>query len=192
MAKAGRSPRATLRRSIPDAYRTRGHRVNNLWLVYSVKTDRDWLLPSDRQFVHWLTFLETNPEVVTFDLAPEPVLSHDDKECRATELDAIAVFRDQHVEWHEVKAGTVRQDADRSQFLAQEAAAHDAGAIYRIFNDQDLRPNSKLAVRWLKAIGYAAAMDQENGSIPVCETSNGENPVCDGFPHSRRRARSWA
>jgi len=164
MAKAGRSPRSTLRRSIPDAYRARGHRINNLWLVYSAKTDRDWLLPSDRQLVHWLAFLEGNPQVLTFDLAPEPVLSHDDSEQRATELDAIAVYRDRHVEWHEVKAGTIRQERDRSQFLAQAAAASEARATYRIFNDEDLRPKALLAIRWLKAIGFAAAIrGQEYG-----------------------------
>lgn len=169
MAKTSGSPRSTLRRSIPDAYRARGHRVNNLWLVYSVKTDRDWLLPSDRQLVHWLSFLEVDPEVIAFDLAPEPVVSRDEKGPRATELDAIVVFRDQHVEWHEVKAGNVCQEADRSQLLAQAAAAHEAGVIYRVFNDNDFRPNARLAVRWLKAIGFAAAIrGQEHGS---CRTA---------------------
>lgn len=165
MANRSRSPRSTLRRSIPEAYRARGHRVNNLWLVYSAKTDRDWLLPSDRQLVHWLAFLESNPEVLTFDLAPEPVLSHDDLETRATELDAMVVFRDRHVEWHEVKAGRILKDTDRSQFLAQEAAANQAGAIYRIFNDEDLIPKARIATRWLKAMGFAEAIrGQEHGA----------------------------
>lgn len=165
VAKIGRSPRSTLRRSIPDAYRARGHRVNNLWLVYSAKTDRDWLIPSDRQLVHWIAFLEANPEVLTFDLAPEPDVSHDDKGPRGTELDAIAIFRDRHVEWHEVKAGTTRQETDHPQFLAQATAAHEAAVTYRIFNDDDLRPKARLAVRWLKAIGFAAAIrGQELGA----------------------------
>ncbi len=165
MAGIGRSPRSTLRRSIPDAYRARGHRINNLWLVYSPKTDRDWLLPSDRQLVHWLVFLESDREVLSFDLAPEPVASHDANEPRATELDAIVIFRDRHVEWHEVKAGTKLQETDRSQFQAQVAAAQKAGAIYRIINDEDLGPKARLATRWLKAIGFAAAIrGQEHGS----------------------------
>lgn len=164
MAGIGRSPRSKLRRSIPDIYRARGHRVNNLWLVYSPKTDRDWLLPSDRQLVHWLVFLESDRDVLSFDLAPDPVISHDEIESRATELDAIAIYRDRHVEWHEVKAGTTLRDSDRSQFQAQVAAAHKAGATYRIFNDENLSQNARLAVRWLKAIGFAAAIrGQEHG-----------------------------
>jgi len=165
MAGVGRSPRSTLRRSIPDAYRARGHRLNNLWLVYSPKTDRDWLLPSDRQLVHWLVFLESNREVLSFDLAPEPVMSHDAKELRATELDAIAIYRDRHLEWHEVKAGTTLQETDCSQFQAQVTAAREAGATYRIINDEDLGPNARLAMRWLKAVGFAAAIRGQEHSL---------------------------
>lgn len=63
------------------------------------------ILPSDRQLIHWLYYLETNHEVTSFDLAPEPILSKDDNETRATELDAIVTKRDGTIEWHEVKAG---------------------------------------------------------------------------------------
>lgn len=179
MAGVGKSPRSTLRRSIPDAYRARGHSVNNLWLVYSPKTDRDWLLPSDRQLVHWLVFLESNREVLSFDLAPEQEMSHDANEPRSTELDAIAIYRDRHVEWHEVKSGTALQETDRSQFQAQVAAAQKAGATYRIINDEDLVPNARLAIRWLKAIGFAAAIrGQEHGpcrSALVAYLNNNKN-----------------
>lgn len=164
MAEVGRSPRSTLRRSIPEAYRARGHHLNDLWLVYSPKTDRDWLLPSDRQLVHWLIFLESDREVLSFDLAPEPIMSCDANEHRATEIDAIALYRDRHLEWHEVKAGTALQGTDRSQFQAQVSAAQKAGATYRIINDKELGPNARLAIRWLKAIGYAAVIrGQEHG-----------------------------
>lgn len=179
MAGVGKSPRSTLRRSIPDAYRARGHRVSNLWLVYSPKTDRDWLLPSDRQLVHWLVFLESNREVLLFDLAPEQEKSHDANEPRSTELDAIAIYRDRHVEWHEVKSGTALDENDRSQFQAQVAAAQKAGATYRIINDEDLAPNARLAIRWLKAIGFAAAIrGQEHGpcrSALVAYLNNNNN-----------------
>lgn len=172
MAKSSQSPRAKARHSIPEAYRARGRGINNLWLVYSVKTDRDWILPSDRQLIHWLYFLESDPLVVSFDLAPEPVLSHDDKEQRATELDAIVVFRDRHVEWHEVKEGKTLKAGDRSQFLAQEAAAREAGAQYRIINDTELRPNARVAMRWMKALGFAAAIrDQEQNSCRIALVS---------------------
>jgi hypothetical protein len=157
MAVKGQSPRSMLRRSIPDVYRARGHRVNNLWLVYSVKTDRDWILQSDQQLIYWITFLEANPEVITFDLAPDPGGYLEDKEFNSVKIDAIAYFRDHHIEWHDIKAEANRREMSNTLSQKQEAA-HEVGVIYRIFKDDDLRLNAKLAVRWLKALGFAAAI----------------------------------
>lgn len=163
------SPKSSLRKSIRDINRSRGHSNNNLWEDYSVKTERDWVFPSDRQFIHWLYFLESNPEVVNFDLAPGVVISSDDNEVRGTELDAIAVFRDGHIEWHEVKAGTELLESDNSQFIAQRKAASAANARYVIFNDSQLRPASKVAMRWLNALGYAKAIRGETHT--PCQTA---------------------
>lgn len=77
MARPGMSLKSSLRQSVIGAYRARGRGNSNLWLVYSPKTDTDWLIPSDRQLVHWLYFLESNPEVRSFNLAPDPIISHD-------------------------------------------------------------------------------------------------------------------
>lgn len=170
MAKPKASLKSSLRKSVLEAYRARGRGLNNLWLVYSVKTKRDWILPSDRQLVHWLYFLEINPEVATFDLAPEPILSADDNETRATELDATVINRDGTIEWHEVKANTKNDDpAHLSQKQAQVNAASLARANYKRFNDVELKPKVRVAMRWLNAIGYTAAIrDQEHIN---CRTS---------------------
>lgn len=161
MTRQSLSPRSSLRKSIRDISRSRGHRNNNLWQDYSVKTDRDWVFPSDRQFIHWLYYLEGNPDVVTFDLAPGVVISSDDKEQRGTELDAIAIFRDGHKEWHEVKAGNELLESDSSQFTAQRKAASEENATYLIFNDRQLIPVAISAMRWLKALSFAKEIRDE-------------------------------
>ncbi len=159
MARSNASPKSTLRKSLREIYRGRGHGNNNIWVVYSVKTDSDWYLPSDRQFVHWLYFLEANPEIRDFDLAPEPILSHDLDGARATELDAIANRRDGVIEWHEVKGGKRKHDpAHESQRVAQSNAATSSHAIYKRFNDTDLERISKTALRWHKATKFAEAI----------------------------------
>lgn len=155
MSAPGRSPKSTARKSIHGAYRARGSHNNNLWLIYSVKTDRDWLLPSDRQLIHWLHYLESNPDVASFDLAPEAVLSHDAEEVRATELDATVVYKDGHIEWHEVKAKLSSKAKDSSQFLAQAQAASAAAVKYRRFDDTQFRDVSVSALRWLKPLAFA-------------------------------------
>jgi hypothetical protein len=166
MATSNPSPRSSLRNSLREIYRGRGHRNNNIWLVYSVKTDADWYIPSDRQLIHWLYFLEANSEILKFDLAPDPILSHDLNEAKATELDAIAIRRDGGLEWHEVKAGKRKSDSEhKSQQVAQLLAATDAHATYRRFNDDDLKPKVRVGLRWHKAIGFAAAIrGQEHNS----------------------------
>lgn len=159
MATPKRSLKSSLRKSLHEVYRGRGHLNHNLWLVYSVKTDTDWVLPSDRQFVHWLYFLEANPDIRDFNLAPEPILSHDKEETRATELDATANRYDGGIEWHEVKAGkSKRTPSHESQLVAQLNAATNEHATYRRFDDSDLKPIVKVALRWHKAIGFAAAI----------------------------------
>ena len=153
------SPRGRSRKSMFDQYGGRGAQTTaNRWLVYSVKTDRDWILPSDRQLVHWVIFLETNIAVQSFNLAPEVVLSADAKEVRATELDAEVVYQDGHLEWHEVKSGDYKHPSHQSQLLAQAAAASAEGIKYRIFDDKALHGEAALALRWLTAISFAATI----------------------------------
>jgi hypothetical protein len=161
MAALGRSPKSSLRKSIRDINRSRGHGNHNLWLVYSPKIDRDLVFPSDRQFIHWLYFLEFNLEVSRFDCAPGVIPSHDGIEPRGTELDAIVWYRNSPDEWHEVKAGESIDPAHQSQFSAQRNAAEKSNAIYRIFNDKDLAPVASIAIRWLELIAYAAAIRDE-------------------------------
>lgn len=159
MATSNASPKSNIRRTVLSAYRARGRSINNLWLVYSPKTDSDWILPSDRQLVHWLSFLEANPEVVTFDLSPDPIISHDGDEPKATELDAIVTLRSGHIEWHEVKAGRIKGASEQeSQLIAQTRASSKQRVTYRRFDDTELEPTVRFAMRWLKAIGFAAAI----------------------------------
>jgi hypothetical protein len=158
MTKPGATLKSRLRQSVIGAYRSRGRGQNNLWLVTSVKNNNDWILPSDRQFIHWLACLETNPDVLDFDLAPELLLSHDSHEQKATQLDAVVTYRNHKIEWHEVKAGRKHDPKNQSQFLAQAAAASKEHAQYRIFNDSDLKPLTKVALRWLKPLAYANAL----------------------------------
>lgn len=147
---------------VMDAYRARGHRNNNLWLIYSPKMNADWLLPSDRQLVHWIHFLEINPEVKSFDLHPENIISHDEKEARGTQLDAIVELTNGKTEWHEVKSTEKELVEARPQLLAQSSAAAKQGVSYRVFSDNELKPHVQSACRWLKAIAFAAAIRDQH------------------------------
>lgn len=163
MSSPGVSPKSSLRKSILGIYRGRGHGNNNLWLVYSVKTNKDWVLPSDRQLVHWLYYLESNPDVASFDLAPDRLISHDGYEARGTELDAVAVYRNGQIEWHEVIAEEFGNPEKQSQSRAQVQAATAFSAKYRRFNDRDFKgAPTTIGLRWLKPLAFAEVIrDQE-------------------------------
>lgn len=158
MAARSSSPRSQQRYRLLDAYRGRGRRNNNLFLVYSVKTQQDLILPSDRQFVHWIHFLETEQNVKTFEIAPKKILSHDSAEARGTELDAYVTNWDGSVEWHEVKSDKESIQDANPQLLAQASLSSKHGTTYKIFSDEELEPNVESCMRWLKVITYASTL----------------------------------
>lgn len=169
MASPGVTPQSNQRTNIKKAYNARGRGKGNLWLVYSVKTKLSWILPSDRQLIHWLC-LESDPEVKSFDLTPKQIISHDGTETRATELDAIVIFKSRQVQWHEVKAGTNKKEpSNQSQFNAQAAAASKEHVEFKIINDTYLKPKTKVALRWLKPLGYADVI--KNHQYISCHTA---------------------
>lgn len=158
MLSSSVSPRSAQRLRLLQAYRGRGHRNNNLFLVYSIKTDRDWILPSDRQFIHWIHFLETNKEVRAFDLCPEKVISHDGKEFRGSELDAEVQRKDGRLEWHEVKSDDASKNVSKLQLIAQASAAARNPIVYKLFSDEQLTPHIKSSIYWCKVIAFATAI----------------------------------
>lgn len=131
------------RARVLDAYRGRGRRNSNLWLVYSVKQDQDLLLHSDRSLVHWLTFLETDSSVVGF----RPLTDELSAQLKVGPTTGMVLERKNHqLEVHVVAAND------------PGVASVETGvgvATVRVVTVDELRARSRLALRWLKAIGYA-------------------------------------
>lgn len=166
MATRSQSPRSQQRVRVFDAYRGRGRRNNNLWLVYSVKTQRDWILSSDRQLVHWIHYLETASSVKWFDLNSDESVSPEIENGGWSERNADVVLIDGSKEWHQVNAGGV--GTNHPQPYAEITHSETGSQIprRRVFGDDDLKPHVTLAMRWLKALGYAAAIrDQDHTAL---------------------------
>jgi len=126
-----------------DAYRGRGHRNSNLWLVYSVKQNQDILLHSDRSLVHWLTFLESDPSVVGF----RPVTEEMSAELKVEPAAAMILERKNHqLEVHIVAA---------TEPGVSSVETGVGMATVRVVTVDELQTRSRLALRWLKAIAYA-------------------------------------
>ena len=157
-SERGGTLKSRQRGRISTAYGLRGRSNTNLWLCYSVKIDRDLIFPSDRQFYHWIYFLETNPLVKSFEIEPPIVLSVDAHEARGVELDARVLLRDGRIEWHEVKSSDSELDAGKSQLQAEATAARIEGVAFRTFSDKDLSSHIRESMRWMKVICYASVL----------------------------------
>jgi len=148
-----KTPRSAQRARVLDAYRGRGRQNSNLWLAYSVKQNQDLLFHSDRSFVHWLTFLESDPLVVGFYPISQDVSNvlEVGPEC------AMVVDRSKHqLEVHIVAA--VGREV--------EAVQTDSGlATVRIISYDELRARSRLAVHWLKAVNYAGMFRYKSPNV---------------------------
>lgn len=179
MANGSASPRSQQRIRVFDAYRGRGRRNNNLWLVYSVKTQRDWILASDRQLVHWIYYLETNSSVKWFNLVSEEHPSREIDDGDWSERDIDVALIDGSRERHQVRTGGDRKTVFQSVAGTDGPTGETSVARCRVFGDSDLKPHVQLAMRWLKALAYAAVIrDQEHtplflALLPILRTLAG-------------------
>ena len=146
------TPRSTQRARVLDAYRGRGRQNSNLWLGYSVKLNQDLLFHSDRSFVHWLTFLESDPLVVGFYPISEDLSAALEvgPEC------AMVVDRSKH----ELEVHVVAAAARELQTVQTESGV----ATVRVIGYDELRARSRLAVHWLKAVNYAGMFRYKNAT----------------------------
>lgn len=158
LVKEHRSPTNTQRQRIFDAYRGRGHRNNNLFLVYSIKTDQDWVLPSDRHLVHWIYFLETDPNVKFFELAAE---SHDER-TPTWAVDVLLACGDRVT--HKLGHPSARRNVSKFEQINDDSDVQDSHIRCRVFSDENLEPVVKTSLRWLKPIAFAAALRHQEYS----------------------------
>lgn len=129
-----------------DAYRGRGRRTNDLWLVYSIKTGRDWILSSNREFVHWVIFLETDPSVASFEFVA-------DVEKTGHSAPVSVLLKNGSNERHVVTSRAVEDHQ-----LADQLENDKPSDRIKFFTDVELGPKTGLAMRWLKAIAFAAVL----------------------------------
>ncbi|WP_175796449.1 hypothetical protein [Burkholderia anthina] len=163
------APRSTLssqqRANVMRAYRYRGRRNRQLYLVYSVKTSRDWIVPSDRRFLHWIAYLETDPSVVSFELRddadePEPF-------DRWPGVHALVTTRDNRIVGHRIVS-----DNEGGDQGAVPANCSDTVNEVRLIRESDLRSKATVAMRWAKVICFAAGLRDQGLASEVALVSS--------------------
>lgn len=146
----------------------RGHQHFNLWYHYSPRLQRDLILSSDAEFEHFC-WLEGDPQVLTYDLQPEPLIVAVGSDVHRTRFDARVQLRGQRPQLREVKeldvGLTVREEHQRE---AQLIAANQAGFDYRRITRADLDQHRQLIQNWRRALAFIAAC-RDLVLSPFCE-----------------------
>jgi hypothetical protein len=143
------------------AYRSRGRANRNIWLVYSLKTNRDWILRSDRHLVHWVLYLETNPRVRSFEIEPEEDLRVGVGNKADPAVDATVLLADGKHEYHRLM---LTESNDSQACSATNDIHYASDGIFRIISETDLSSRGGEAMRWLKVLCYCAAIREERQS----------------------------
>jgi hypothetical protein len=138
------------RSALHAAFRARARRNSNLWLVYSYKTDRDWLISGDHQLVHWIIFLETDPNVTTYSLIESP-------DC--LEVDDILGYPEALVTYKGLRQEIHVIVENRTNSVK---GSHGESLEARYFTHSDLKASAKTASRWLRVIAFAAGVRGRN------------------------------
>lgn len=145
MAPAAKAFPRSLRDRLRKRYGLEPGGLNNPWLGYSVKIDRDVMFDSDRRLLHWISFLETERSVREFELSPPrektPGVSRG--------VAAIVETAAQQVEWH-----VLVDCADDGEPISTNPSCQN---IRRI-SEEDLRRTARMAIRWMKPIAFASAI----------------------------------
>lgn len=140
--KPSLSAKSSARNVVHKAYRARGHRANNLWLVYSPKTDRDWLLNSDLQYIYWLYFLESDTTVAHFEMI----------ERKAGSPDFLVNYRDGSSEVHFI---------NNKPGIPESYSVEGRSLPCRLFDYETLEAVVIEALRWAKPLSFAASIRGE-------------------------------
>ena len=153
------SPRSAARKRLRDLVKHRGHRIFNIWYVYSPKLGRDWVLDSDLAYDHF-TSLEANLEVVFYDLDPPPVIVKVGDDDHKTTFDAKVVFKNGKTEYREVKYADEVADATavrtQHQLEAQAKWLESQNASYCVITEEVLLPERQRIMNWRRIISAMA------------------------------------
>lgn len=140
--------------AVRSALAQRGHGVGSISYVYSPKNDRDFVLPTDIELLHFL-HLEASSEVQSYDLDPERVVAHvAGRGYVASKPDAVVQLFSGGQRLVKVKY-QVDLDNDiraAAQVAVQKQAAEKIGAEWSAYTDTMAQAEDRLLHDWLQIV----------------------------------------
>lgn len=169
-----KSPYARMRRRLFALCGQQFENASNLWLVYSSRTDRRWLVRGDLQYLHFLS-IEFSRDVRTFDLAPTPHVMERSRVGEVAKFDAVVVLLEGRKEYCQIemlRSGALARERD----MLLQSAAVELGGTYRRITIEELEPcrvriqNSLRMLRFIAAARHLTLTEARNAVI-ACLTS---------------------
>lgn len=156
----GARPGTRLRGLIAKAYDARGEHQNILWLHYSPKAKRDFVLSSDLEYAHFL-LAESDTRIDKVDYAPGTRVARIAGETFGTVVDAEVQFKSGEVVWREVKFSEdlAEGEANRAslQILIQQQAAKDAAVRHEVLTEKEIFACPQRIRNWHRVVAWLAA-----------------------------------
>lgn len=155
--------------AVRKALRERGKGTGNISFVYGEKVRKQLVPTSDLELANFLD-LESDPQVLRYDLDPDRIYAQVDRRLCSTKPDAVVYYRDFTREVREVKyVGEVGTDARAvAQQQVLEARRRDAGIKWRHFTEADAMAKRICLLNWLDV----SAVLQEARNQPTEELEN--------------------
>lgn len=158
-AQSGSRLGTRLRGKLAEAYSSRGYHKSSLWYVYSPRTDRDWILKGDLEWGHFL-LAESDPRISQIDYAPIPEIVRVGDDDHATTLDSIVTFKDNTIEWREIKHANATSKDIRAQhqWEAQVEAAAQKGVRYARYTENEIFSCPQRIANWARIVAWMSAV----------------------------------
>lgn len=162
--------KSKLRRSLMSSHSARKNTKNALWLAYSPKLEADIALASNNECVYWLTQLEMDSEVRSFQFGYEASLKlNDEVEFKPREVIRTDLINGD-IALHILTSG----DGGITQGLAtlkvkptgREGLEEKIVKVFKVHSDH-LRHQSKKATRTLRLIGFASQIRERKNPVIV-------------------------
>lgn len=136
LSKTPHTPPKTIRLAIAQ----RGHIPHNIWVFWSYKLRKVFLLPSDRA-VCYFALLEGDSTVVSYELETPSLVTAVGNAIVGTRFDATVRYRDGSISWDEVKGDIDSRESEPPlQLQAQKQLSAQHEIRYRLFTDDDFLP----------------------------------------------------
>ncbi|QOH69633.1 hypothetical protein IGB31_18850 [Pseudomonas putida] len=150
------SLKSQMRGKLASVHGKRTNTRNNLWICFSPKLDKDISLASNNELIYWISTLEPEPSIRSFEFGVMVnIRVGDAQDFRSIELIKV-VQRDGKEEFHHISSSSKSDAVSEIEFMTSNG---EIGSIsYRAVSEDYIALNAKRAATLLSVLPFVAQM----------------------------------